>query len=81
MELHDKQFWCMEINSAHQRIRGGLNAPLRDSTSCQHKEFPFELFWDINFWLADPITFLKAPLAPKYTNFEGESLAEKTRVL
>ena len=34
---------------------------------------PFVLFWDIHFWLTDPKTFLKAPLAPSYTNFEGSA--------
>ena len=27
---------------------------------------PFELFSDIQCWLTDPKTFLKAPLAPQY---------------
>ena len=33
---------------------------------------PFVLFWDIQFWLADPIY-------PIYTNFEGGARAEKTQ--
>ena len=28
---------------------------------------------DIHFWLTDHKIFLKAPLAPKYTNFKGEA--------
>ena len=39
--------------------------PLRDST-------PFDTFLEIHFWPTDPKIFLKAPLAPIYTNFEGE---------
>ena len=35
----------------------------------QSKGPPFGIFYDIHFW---PKIFLKAPLAPVYTNFEGE---------
>ena len=34
---------------------------------------PFVLFWDIHCRLTDPKPFLKATLAPIYTNFEGEA--------
>ena len=34
---------------------------------------PFELFWDIHFWLTDPRVFLNAPSVPIYTNFEWGS--------
>ena len=46
--------------------------PLRDSTPCRPKGyFFFDTFSDIHFWPTDPKIFLKAPLAPIYTNFEG----------
>ena len=41
--------------------------------------YSFVLFSDINFWLIDLKIFLKAPLAPIYTNFEGGDRAEITR--
>ena len=34
-------------------------------------------FWDVHFWLTDLKIFLKAPLAPIYTNFEGGARAKK----
>ena len=33
---------------------------------------PFDTFSEIHFWPTDPKIFLKAPLAPIHTNFEGE---------
>ena len=36
-------------------------------------------FSEIHFWRIDPKIFLKAPLAPIYTNFEGERAPKKTR--
>ena len=58
---------------AQGRIKGGGagvgRPPLRDSTPCGPKRSPFELFFDIHFWLTDPKIFLKATLAPLYTNF------------
>ena len=38
---------------------------------------PFVLFWDIHFWLTNLKIFLKSPLAPIYTNFEGERAQQK----
>ena len=38
---------------------------------------PFDTFSEIHFWLTDPKIFLKAPLAPIYTNFEGERAPKK----
>ena len=32
---------------------------------------PFVIFWKIQFWMSDMKTFLKAPSAPIYDNFEG----------
>ena len=40
---------------------------------------PFDTFSEIFFWLTDPKIFLKAPLAPIYTKFEGERAPKKTR--
>ena len=37
----------------------------------------FDTFAEIHFWLTDPKIFLKAPLAPIYTNFEGERAPKK----
>ena len=39
----------------------------------------FDTFSEIHFWRIDPKIFLKAPLAPIYTNFEGERAPKKTR--
>ena len=38
---------------------------------------PFWYFLKINFWPTDPKCFLKAPLVPIYTNFEGGSAPKK----
>ena len=38
---------------------------------------PFDTFSEIHFWPTDPKFFLKAPLAPIYTNFEGERAPKK----
>ena len=54
---------------------------LKDSTTCRSKGSPFVLFWDIHFWLTDPKIFLKAPLAPIYTNFKGERAPKKCNFL
>ena len=40
---------------------------------------PFDTFSEIHFWPTDPKIFLKAPLTPLYTNFEGECAPKKTR--
>ena len=37
----------------------------------------FDTFSEIHFWPTDPKMFLKAPLAPIYTNFEGERASKK----
>ena len=42
---------------------------------------PFDTFSKIHFWPTDTKIFLKAPLAPIYTNFEGERAPKKTRFL
>ena len=38
---------------------------------------PFDTFSEIHFWPTDLKIFLKAPLAPIYTNFEGERAPKK----
>ena len=40
---------------------------------------PFDTFSEIHFCPTDPKIFLKAPLAPIYSNFEGERAPKKTR--
>ena len=40
---------------------------------------PFNTFSEIHFCPTDPKIFLKAPLTPMYTNFEGERAPKKTR--
>ena len=40
---------------------------------------PFDTFSEIHFWPTDPKIFLKAHLAPIYTNFEEERAPKKTR--
>ena len=40
---------------------------------------PFDTFSEIHFWPTDPKMFLKAPLAPIYTNFEGERAPKNKR--
>ena len=40
---------------------------------------PFDTFSEIHFWPTDPKYFLKAPMAPIYTNFKGERAPKKTR--
>ena len=41
------------------------------------KGLPFDTFSEIHFWPTDPKIFLKAPLAPIYTNFEEERAPKK----
>ena len=38
---------------------------------------PFGTFKEVHFWSTDPKIFLKALLAPIYTNFEGECAPKK----
>ena len=63
---------------------GGWRTPLpfRDSTPCQPKPKgpPFDTFSEIQLWPTDPKIFLKAPLAPIYTNFEGERAPKKNTI-
>ena len=47
--------------------------------SADPKAPPFGTFLEIHFWPTDPKIFLKAPLAPIYTYFQGEGAPKKTR--
>ena len=44
------------------------------------KDLPFDTFSEIHFWPTDPKIFLKAPLAPIYTNFERERAPKKNAI-
>ena len=44
------------------------------------KGSPFDTFSEIHFWPTDPKIFLKASLAPIYTNFEGERAPKKNAI-
>ena len=85
MDLYWKQFFMnvfitiiitlvtLGIRRAGVDLAGGRTLPpLRDSNPCRPKGSPFDTFSEIHFSPTDPKSFLKAPLAPIYTNFEGE---------
>ena len=56
---------------------GGGRPPLGIRPPADPKGPPFDTFSEIHFWRTDPKIFLKAPLAPIYTNFEGERAPKK----
>ena len=60
--------------------RGGADAPPPSGIRppADPKGPPFDTFSEIHFWPTDSKIFLKAPLAPIYTNFEGERAPKKT---
>ena len=58
---------------------GGRPPPSGIRPPADPKGPPFDTFSEIHFWRTDPKIFLKAPLAPIYTNFEGEHAPKKTR--
>ena len=58
---------------------GGGRPPSGIRPPADPKGLPFDTFSEIHFWPTDPKIFLKAPLAPIYTNFEGERAPKKTR--
>ena len=70
----------MFSSGADLRGGGGEGTPLPSGIQppADPKGPPFVLFWDTHFWWRTLI-FLKASLAPIYTNFEGGARAEKTR--
>ena len=65
------------------RFRGGFRGGGADAPPsgirppADPKGPPFDTFSEIHFWPTDPKIFLKAPLAPIYTNFEGERAPKK----
>ena len=61
-------------------FRAGRTPPLPSGIRppADPKGPPFDTFSEIPFWPTDPKSFLKAPLAPIYTNFEGERAPKKT---
>ena len=61
---------------------GGVDAPPSSGfrPPADPKGLPFDTFSEIHFWPTDPKIFLKAPLAPIYTNFEGERAPKKKRI-
>ena len=62
-------------------FRGGGDAPpsgIRPPADPKGPS-PFDTFSEIHLWPTDTKIFLKAPLAPIYTNFEGERAPKKTR--
>ena len=56
---------------------GGRPFPSGIRPPADPKGPPFDTFSEIPFWPTDPKIFLKAPLAPIYTNFEGERAPKK----
>ena len=77
-------FFLEKDNSVQRRIWGGARTPsppppLRDSTPCRPKGSTLWYFKEIQFWPTNLKIFLKAPLAPIYTNFEGGARAKKKR--
>ena len=65
------------IYSQEQGRWGGRPSPSGIRPPADPKGPPFDTFSEIPFWPTDPKIFLKAPLAPIYTNFEGERAPKK----
>ena len=65
------------------QIWGGGDVPslLRDSTPSPTKVSPLVLFYDIHIRTSNTKNFLKAPWAPKYTNFEEDCASKKRNFL
>ena len=74
--LYLQAFACTSINlGPGQEGRGGFRGGGGDL-----KGPPFDTFSEIHFWPTDPKIFIKAPLAPIYTNFEGERAPKKNAI-
>ena len=56
---------------------GGRRPPSGIRPPADPKGPPFDTFSEIHFLPTNPKIFLKAPLAPIYTNFEGERAPKK----
>ena len=54
------------------------DTPLKNSTTCRPKGSPLCTILRYPFLVTDPKNFLKAPLAPLFTNFEWGARAKKT---
>ena len=72
-------FIIISTSSGFRGGGGGTSSGIRPSSDPNGP--PFVLFWDIHFWLTDLKTFLKASVAPIYTNFEGERALKKRNFL
>ena len=70
----------MNYNGPGADLGGAVAFPLRDSTPSDPKGPPFGTYEEIHFGPTDPKIFLKAPLAPIYSNFEGRAGAEKNAI-
>ena len=78
---------CLPLATPHShQTRGGFRGGGRTPPSpsgirppADPKGPPFDTFSEIHFWPTDPKIFLKAPLAPICTNFEGERAPKKKR--
>ena len=57
----------------------GVGSDVSLPTPAELKRPTFVLIRYIQFWLFDPKKFLKVPLAPKNSNFEGKGCAKKTQ--
>ena len=58
-------------------LQGGVLSPLLYPGADAPPPSGIDTFSEIHFWPTDPKIFLKAPLAPIYTNFEGERAPKK----
>ena len=59
---------------------GGRTLLLRDSTPCRPRGSTLSYFLRHPFLVTDTKIFLKAPLAPMYTNFEKERAPKKNAI-
>ena len=68
------------VPSSGFRGGGGRTSPRPSGIRpLQTQRVPLLYYFEIAiFWMTDPKIFLKAPLAPKYFNFEMEARADKT---
>ena len=61
-------------------LGGGTFSPSQAFDPLPTQRATLVLFWDIQFWLNDLKIFVKAPLEPVYTNFEGGARAKKNAI-
>ena len=72
-----KIFWAKQPLNQHAIGQGWTPPPLRDSTPCRPERSPLCTILRYPCLVANPENFLKVPMAPKYTNFEGERAQKK----